>query len=381
MTAMSQTKAPKEGVTAAATRIVFFGSEKHPPLLVENCALPQIKDGEILAKILMATICGSDIHTIQGKRREATPSVLGHEAVAEIVESRRLDENLQVGDRITFSVGDYCQTCDRCKCNLPNKCRELFKYGHASLNDGTGFNGCYASHIVLRARTHVAKIPPHVTNKMAAPINCALATMVNATRAIPEASISSHSRSAVIQGAGQLGLYGCALLRNAGYDPVYCTDINLDRLSAVQAFGGTPVFSGSPNYLRKSVVELGSQVINGKPENDSIDVVIEVCGAPSVIPDGINLLRPGGVYIFVGMVHPDSRLNITGEQIIRKCLTIKGVHNYSPKDLDLAVEFLTKTADKYPYEKMIGPQYSISGIHDAIKHSISQTYCRIPLVP
>ncbi len=49
-----------------------------------------------------------------------------------------------------------------------------------------------------------------------------------------------------------------------------------------------------------------------------------MCGVSSVVNDGIRLLKPGGLYIFLGMVHPHSELNITGEQIIRKCLTIKG---------------------------------------------------------
>ena len=59
-------------------------------------------------------------------------------------------------------------------------------------------------------------------------------------------------------------------------------------------------------------------------ETNRLDVVVEVCGVPNVVNDGIRMLKPGGVYIFVGMVHPHSRLDITGEQIIRKCLTIKG---------------------------------------------------------
>ena len=44
----------------------------------------------------------------------------------------------------------------------------------------------------------------------------------------------------------------------------------------------------------------------------------------TVVNDGFRLLKPGGLYLFLGMVHPHSKLNITGEQIIRKCLTIQG---------------------------------------------------------
>lgn len=51
---------------------------------------------------------------------------------------------------------------------------------------------------------------------------------------------------------------------------------------------------------------------------------LKVCGFPGVIPDGVRLLRTGGLYVLAGMVHPNSNLDITGEQIIRKCITIKG---------------------------------------------------------
>ena len=66
------------------------------------------------------------------------------------------------------------------------------------------------------------------------------------------------------------------------------------------------------------------------PKEAEVDVVIEVCGVPDVVDEGIRYLRPGGLYIFVGMVHPDSKLNITGETLIRKCLTLKGSYHVPP---------------------------------------------------
>ena len=57
---------------------------------------------------------------------------------------------------------------------------------------------------------------------------------------------------------------------------------------------------------------------------DTVDVVIEACGASSVVREGVSYLRPGGIYLLVGMVHPDSQMDLSGEMVIRKCLTIKG---------------------------------------------------------
>ena len=58
---------------ASASRVIFFGADREPSLLFEESGVPEIKDGEILAKIRLATICGSDLHTISGKRMEAVP--------------------------------------------------------------------------------------------------------------------------------------------------------------------------------------------------------------------------------------------------------------------------------------------------------------------
>ena len=56
-----------------AARVVFVGADKNPSLIYETCSVPQIKDGEVLAKVLLATICGSDLHTICGNRTQSVP--------------------------------------------------------------------------------------------------------------------------------------------------------------------------------------------------------------------------------------------------------------------------------------------------------------------
>lgn len=75
-----------------------------------------------------------------------------------------------------------------------------FQYGHALISNETGLNGCYASHIVLRSGTHVAKIPPKVPDTVASPLNCALATMVNAVDGLIDSKRYAHrKRSALVQ--------------------------------------------------------------------------------------------------------------------------------------------------------------------------------------
>jgi len=117
-------------------------------------------------------------------------------------------------------------------------------------------NACHYS-----SGTHVVKIPDHLEDRIASPINCALATMINAVSGISGKN-QDRETAAAIQGCGLLGIYGCALLHEAGFSKVFCSDINADRLAMVKKFGGIPLQAG--------------QSTPGGPEKNSVDVVIEV---------------------------------------------------------------------------------------------------------
>jgi hypothetical protein len=82
------------------------------------------------------------------------------------------------------------------------------------------------------------------------------------------------------------------------------------------------------------------------------------------------------------MVHPKTQLSLTGEQIIRKCLTIKGVHNYDRRHLDIAVEFLQKTINTYPYDKLVSPNiFKLSDLPNAVNEAMIKKYPRICVKP
>ena len=162
----------------------------------------------------------------------------------------------------------------------------------------------------------------------------------------------------LVQGAGLLGLYTCALLAEYGIAEIYCIDIDASRLARVTEFGARP-FAGQ----------------------ESLDAVIEVAGNAELVPAGIAALRPGGFYIFVGMVHPNTQLALTGEQVIRKCLTIRGVHNYSPRHLDEALAFLAQTADHYPYASLVSNPLPLAELDRAIALAKTRQHFRVAIGP
>jgi putative phosphonate catabolism associated alcohol dehydrogenase len=343
------------------TKIAVFRGAGQPFERVEQSLDVPLDSGECLVEISLATICGSDLHTVDGRRAEPTPCVLGHEGVGRVLAAGHGREEGWVGRRVTWTLADSCGRCRACRdWSLPQKCERLFKYGHALLDDGTGFNGTYASHIVLRAGTTLVPLPDEVTDEMATPANCALATMVAATE-----PLRAGGKTAVIQGAGLLGLFGCALLREKGWQRVLVVDTNPARLELVPAFGGEPALNSA-----RACVDAGT-----------VDAVLEATGNAVVVAEGIELLRPGGHYQWVGLVHPDSRLELTGETIIRKCLTIQGLHNYAPAHLAMAVHFLQTRGRSLPWNRLISPPLPLASLDAAMALARSGRWLRVSVRP
>ncbi len=354
---------------ANATVQIFDGPGQ--PLRLERWPLPAtLGPGEILVEIELATICLSDLHTVSGRRVESTPSILGHEAVGRVFGAGSGRSGLVPGDRVTWSIADSCGTCAFCTVHgLPQKCQSLFKYGHAAIDDGTGLNGCYASHILLRQGTHIVKVPGNLPDSVAAPANCALATAVKAVSHLPDSC-----QAVVVQGFGLLGLYACALLHDRGVPHVFCVDVLEQRLAQVGAFGGIAV-DGRPDRYDRSQEKILDAAQNG------VDAVLETAGVAALVPEGVRLLRPGGTYVFVGMVHPDTGLDLTGEQVIRKCLSIHGVHNYAPEHLSEAVRFLDRTVGRFPYESLTSPPVPLEDLEQGFRMAQTQQWHRVSVRP
>ncbi|MCW5556838.1 MAG: alcohol dehydrogenase catalytic domain-containing protein [Verrucomicrobiae bacterium] len=342
-----------------ATAAIFNGPDR--PFALRALPLPAPGAGEALVEILLATICGSDLHTVTGRRVEPSPSVLGHEAVGRVLAVGEGRDPAWIGRRVTWTLADSCGRCPACRTwHLPQKCERLFKYGHASLDDGTGLNGCYSTHLILRAGTALVPVPDAVSDAAAAPANCALATMVSATE-----PLATGGDTVVIQGAGLLGLYAAALLKDLGWRRVLVTDPVEERLAFARAVGAEGIGSREAAQLPDRLA----------------DAVIEVCGSPEVVPEGVRWLRPGGHYALVGMVHPQSHLDITGESVIRKCLTLRGTHNYAPRHLAAAVEFLARHAGEPVWESLVSPPWTLEHLNEAFAAAHGGTWPRVSVRP
>lgn len=385
----------------------------------------QIEDGSMFVRISAATLCGSDVHTIEGKRKEPAPLVLGHEGVG-VVEVSKAD-GVRVGDRVSFAVGVSSCTeanskCGGCRIGMPQKCDAVFKFGHSKWegqNACCDLSGTYASHIYLRPGSAV--VPLHgpaavLPDEVVVPANCALATMVCAMERAVQV-LGRRPESIAIQGAGLLGLYGCSLAAEACCDgagtdrgalAITVMDAVGHRLELAQEFGATctinvqgladsAVQAQAMEHLRGQWAQRAAGSNSKQPCAQGYDVVIEVCGFAGVLPLGVSLLRPGGVYVLVGLVHPASSLaGVTAEQLIRKNACMIGVHNYAPRHLQEGIQHLVRHYGKpgesgdgrvgafdriLPFQKLVSAPLPLTAMEEAVACARTGQYARVLIKP
>lgn len=341
-------------------------------LSVRSLPVRPSRPGEILARVTLSAVCGSDLHTISGRRRPRGAIILGHEicgTVAQLgqgVSHDGVGRPLSLGDRITWSIAASCGDCFFCGNGIPQKCTSLYKYGHESIDIDPPLNGGFAEYVYLAPGTAVYRIPDDLGDDTVVFANCSLATMAAAMR-LAEVS---QGESVLIQGAGLVGVCASALASARGADVILAVDVDDDRLDRVRRFGATHVFNAAgasrEDFSRAVADALASRTRSIPAASDGFDVAMEVCGRPEVIPLGIESLRIGGRYVLAGCVFPDASTELDVFSVITRLIRIIGLHNYTPADLHSALVFLGGQGREFPFDTVVAERFPLDQIARAL---------------
>jgi alcohol dehydrogenase len=215
----------------------------------------------------------------------------------------------------------------------------MVKYGHEAIRPGLELTGGLAGHCLLSSGTAIFAVPEGVPDAVACPANCATATVASAL----EAAGPVDGARVLVMGCGMLGLTATAWARSLGAEAVVCCDTDPSRLALAGRFGAT--HRAGPDQL--------AGVIREASGGFGVDVALELTGAPEAIEASLPLLRLGGTLVLVGSVFPTRAVPILPEQVVRRCLTIRGVHNYRPDHLGAALDFLSSAAGSYPFAGLV----------------------------
>jgi alcohol dehydrogenase len=354
--------------------VLFHGPGR--PLELISAPSPEPRGEEVLVRVGLCTLCRSDLHTHAGRRTGPTPAVLGHEIVGTVEAfgpaASRQDlrgETASVGDRVSWTIMANCGRCFFCARQLPQKCERLFKYGHDRVAPERPFDGGLAEHVLLRPGTAWLRLPEAIPDAVAAPANCATATVAGLLRTAG----GVNGLRVLVLGAGLLGLTACAMARAAGAEVVLVSDPDAAARRRAASFGATDALgSGADELLDGVMTATGGR---------GPDVVLELAGAAQTVRAGLSLARVGGVVVLAGTVAPTPPVALDPEDVVRRMLTIRGVHNYQACDLEAALAFLAGPGLAYPFASLIGATFPLERAEEALAHAHANPGVRTAVAP
>jgi len=360
---------------SATGKVAVYDAPNQPFILRDYPLRPPLA-GEALVRIRMSTICRSDIHSYQGHRPNPCPGVLGHEIIGIIealgqgIERDMRGDALAVGDRITWSEyfipgpNYFTEVLD-----LPQKSPGVEKYGHMAVASEPHHHGGFAEYCYVLPGSWILKLPDILSDEEATPINCGVATMV----AVTERAAIGLGDTVMIQGLGLLGLYGAAIAKARGARLV----IGLDGVAARRDLAAS---FGIDHALDPADADLVAK-IRDLCRPDGADVAIEVCGAAAAIPTGLACLRTGGRYVLGGVVNPGSMVQLDANVLLRRMITLSGVHNYHPRNLMQALDFVIANRQRFPFHTLVDGKYGLDQVGQAMADAAAHKVLRAAIVP
>ncbi len=264
-------------MAATMQAVVFNGDGKWG---VEAAPLPRINsDDDVLLRVERASICGTDIHILSSPPgHPATPgSILGHEYVATVVDAGAGVSHLGPGDRVVIDPNITCGLCRYCRMGMSNVCENKTTLGifcHGGLAE---FN--LAPAITLHKIS--SDVPPERAT-LAEPLSCVLHAF--------EKTALTPGESVAILGAGPIGLMFLMLFKSAGAGKVILVEPVEFRRSAAEAFGADGVLDPKTDNV---AAEINAATSVGA------DIVIDAAG--TLLPEALQIVRPGGRVILFGM--------------------------------------------------------------------------------
>lgn len=278
--------------------------EEYNRLVYKDVPDPVPGDEDVLIEVKACAICGSDVHGMDGSTgRRQPPIIMGHEASGVILQKGSRVTSFDIGDRVTFDSTIYCGSCDFCKTGRINLCDNRRVLGVSC--DEYRQDGAFAQLVVVPEKI-LYKIPPKVSFEHAAmtePVSIAL-------HAINRTSYSLND-TAVVIGAGMIGLILIRLLSYGGFGKIIAVDIDKNKLDRAVDFGAHRGILSDDNVVSNVLGEL-----DGKGAH----CVFEVAGFKKTFNIALQCAMKGGNIILVGNLSP--KVDFPLQMVITKELNI-----------------------------------------------------------
>ena len=273
--------------------------------------IPTPKDNEVLVKLDYVGICGSDIHYYEtgriGDYIVEPPFVLGHEPGGVVVEVGKDVTHLKVGDKVALEPGKTCGHCEFCREGKYNLCPDVVFFATPPVD------GVFQEYVAHEAGL-CFKLPENVSTMEGALIEPLAVGMHAASQG------DAHlGQTAVVTGAGCIGLVSLLALKARGVSKVIVVDVMDKRLEKAKELGADYVING----MKEDTVARIMEITEGK----GFDLGIETAGSQITASQQIKAAKKGATIVFVGY-SASGEMTLPIGMALDKELTFKTVFRY-----------------------------------------------------
>jgi len=278
-----------------------------PGAEIREVKVPGFGATDVLVKVKVASICGTDLHIYEWDRwaqnRIHPPLIPGHEFCGEVVAYGDEVTSVKEGDFVSAEMHVACGKCLQCRTGEAHICQNVKIIG-------VDTDGAFAEYVVI-PESNIWKLDPDIPPEYASILD----PLGNAVHTVLAGEIAA--RTVAITGAGPIGLFAIAVARAVGATTIFAIEVNEHRRSVANKMKADYVLDPSKEDVRSIVME--------KTGGLGVDVVLEMAGHPDAIRTAFDIVRRGGRMSLLGLTSKPISLNFS-EDIIFKGLTIQGIN-------------------------------------------------------
>ena len=264
-----------------------------PGAVLKNIDVPKPGPKDVLIRVKVGAICGSDVHIYQWDPWAQSvvpklPQILGHEFAGEIVEVGKEVHHLKPEDHVAGETHIPCDNCYFCLTGQRHICLHMKVYGVHS-------QGIFSEYTALPAPCAV-KIPEEIPFPAAAMMEpCGVAV-----HGLSKGIVSR--KTLAIFGCGPIGLFALQAALAYGAARVFAVDISENRLKMAKSYGATKVFQGGQDPIEKIILD--------ETKGIGVDMVLEISGSQQAYDQGLKILRKAGTFVIIGVAAKPITLEI-----------------------------------------------------------------------
>ena len=281
--------------------------EAAPGVDVREVKIPGFGRTDVLVKVKVASICGTDLHIYEWDRwaqsRIHPPLIPGHEFCGEVVAFGNEVTSVKEGDFVSAEMHVACGKCLQCRTGEAHICQNVKIIG-------VDADGAFAEYVVI-PESNIWKLDPEIPQEYASILD----PLGNAVHTVLAGEIAA--KAVAITGCGPIGLFAISVAHAVGAAQVFAIEVNEHRRNVAIQMQADLVLDPSKEDVSAIVLERTGGL--------GVDVVLEMAGHPSAIRTAFDIVRRGGRISLLGLTSKPISLNFS-EDIIFKGITIQGIN-------------------------------------------------------